>query len=58
MAQHPRLSTHQQPALPLIEMRKNRLELRHQSLLNLHRHAHNRSTGYNPASYGLFLCAP
>jgi hypothetical protein len=41
MTQRPRLGRHQQPPLPLIQMREDHLELRRQHLPgNLH-HAHN-----------------
>ena len=54
MAQRPRLGPHQQPPLPLIQMREDHLELRRQHLPgNLH-HAHTTSACRIPGSYGLF----
>jgi hypothetical protein len=48
------LSAHQQPPLPLIQMRQDRLELRRQHLLSNLNHAHTTSGCRIPGSYGLF----
>ncbi len=54
MAQRPGLRSHQEPPLPLIQMREDRPELRRQHLPgNLH-HAHTTQACPIPGSYGLF----
>src|SRR5438128_11648540 len=58
MSQHPRLGPHQQPALPLIQMRKDRLELGREHLPGLFHDAHTTPTSRIPEGYGLFFCAP
>ena len=59
MPQDPRLSAHQQPPLPLIQMRKDRLELRRQQLPGI-RHAlpHTTPAGASRRSCGLFIDKP
>jgi hypothetical protein len=52
MPQRPRLSAHQQPPLPLIQMREDRAELRRQNLLRFLVAAHTTSACRNPGSYG------
>ena len=60
MTQHPRLSTHQQPALPLIQMREDHLELRRQKLPGIHAMSTRPTTspGGNHGTYGLFIDEP
>jgi hypothetical protein len=58
MADHPGFRPHQQPPLPLIQMRKDHLELgRQRRLCPLH-HAHTTSMTAKIRTYGLFLGAP
>jgi hypothetical protein len=54
MAQRPRLGPHQQPPLPLIQMREDHRELRRQNLAGYHHAAHTTSACRIPGSYGLF----
>jgi hypothetical protein len=58
MPQRPRLGAHQQPPLPLIQMREDRPELRRQHLLGDHHGAHTTPACQNPGSYGLFSGKP
>ena len=58
MPQRPGLSAEQQPPLPLIQMREDRLELRRQHLRCFHHAAHTTSACRIPGSYGLFFCKP
>ncbi len=55
--ERPRLSTHQQPPLPLIEIREDRLELRYQ---RFPAHPEPHSAGSCPirGTYGLFFDGP
>ncbi len=56
MSQRPGLGSHQQPPLPLIQMREDRLELRRQHLPGfLHCRPYHTSMP-TPGSYGLFFC--
>jgi hypothetical protein len=43
MAQQPRLGAHDQPPLPLVQVREQRRELRRQHLLSVHGHRHTTS---------------
>ena len=54
MPQRTGLSTHQQPPLPLIQMREDRPELRRQNLAGYHHAAHTTPACRLPGSYGLF----
>ena len=56
MPQDPGLRPHQQPPLPLIQMREDRLELRRQQLPGI-RHAlpHTTTPGAATRTYGLFI---
>ena len=56
MSQRPGLGAHQQPPLPLIQMREDRLELRRQHLSGFLHGAHTTPNARNPGSYGLFFC--
>ena len=56
MAQRAGLSTHQQPPLPLIQMREDRHELRRQRPHRFLCAAHTTSACRIPGSYGLFFC--
>jgi len=58
MPQRPRLSAHQQPPLPLIQMREDHLELRRQNLPGFLADARTTSACRNWGSYGLFFCEP
>ena len=58
MTQRPRLGPHQQPPLPLIQMREDRLELRRQHLPGDHHAAHTTSGCRHPGGYGLFFGKP
>jgi hypothetical protein len=58
MAQRPRLGSHQQPTLPLIQMREEHLELRCQHLLGLHRHGHTTSNTTPQRNRYLFFGNP
>ena len=55
MPQRPGLSTHQQPPLPLIQMREDRRELRRQNPHYFLCAAHTTSACRIPGSYGLFF---
>jgi hypothetical protein len=57
MPQRPRLSTHQQPPLPLVEMREDRLKLRRQRFL-AHSEPHSTRLCRNHGTYGLFSGNP
>ena len=50
------LGPHQQPPLPLIQMREDRLELRRQHLSGFLHGANTTPTRGIPGSYGLFFC--
>jgi hypothetical protein len=50
MAQHPRLGPHQQPPLPLVQMREQHLELRRQRRLGFPNGIHAASLSHQPAS--------
>jgi hypothetical protein len=56
MTQDPGLSPHQQPPLPLIQMREDRLELRREQLPGI-RHAirHTTTSGASTRTCGLFI---
>jgi hypothetical protein len=58
MPQRPGLSRHQQPPLPLIQMREDHRELRRQDLRCFLFTAHTTSACRIPGSYGLFFCKP
>jgi hypothetical protein len=58
MTEHPRLGRHQQPTLPLVQMRKDHLELRRKLLPSLHHDRNTTATTGIPRSYDLFLCMP
>ena len=55
MPQRPGLRPHQQPPLPLIQMREDRLELRRQHPCRFLVAAHTTSACRIPGSYGLFF---
>jgi hypothetical protein len=48
--------SHQQPPLPLIQMREDRRELRRQNLHCFLVAAHTTAACRLPGSYGLFFC--
>ena len=56
MPQRPGLGAHQQPPLPLIQMREDHLELRRQHLPGYRHDAHTTTACPIPGSYGLILC--
>ena len=56
MSQRPGLGPHQQPPLPLIQMREDHLELRRQHLPGFLRSAHTTSMCQTLGCYGLFFC--
>jgi hypothetical protein len=58
MPQRPGLSRHQQPPLPLIQMREDHRELRRQNIRCFLITAHTTAACRIPGSYGLFLCEP
>ena len=56
--QRPGLGRHQQPPLPLIQMREDHRELRRQNLHCFLFAAHTTSACRIPGCYGLFFCNP
>jgi hypothetical protein len=56
MPQRPGLSAHQQPPLPLIQMREDHREFRRQDLRCFLVTAHTTAACRIPGSYGLFFC--
>jgi len=58
MPQRTGLGLHQQQLLPLIQMREDRPELRHQNLAGYHHAAHTTPACRIPGSYGLFSGKP
>ena len=58
MPQRPGLRSHQQPSLPLIQVREDRLELRRQHPCRFLIAAHTTSACRIPGSYGLIFCKP
>ena len=56
MPQRPGLSRHQQPPLPLIQMREDHRELRRQDLRCFLFTVHTTAACRIPGSYGLFFC--
>ena len=58
VAQRTGLGAHQQPPLPLVQVREDRLELRRQYLPGFLRSAHTTPMCQIQGSYGLFLCKP
>jgi hypothetical protein len=56
MSQRPGLGTHQQPPLPLIQMREDLSKLHGQNPHCFIVAAHTTSACRIPGSYGLFLC--
>jgi len=58
MPQRPGLGAHQQPPLPLIQMREDHRELRRQNLRCFLFTAHITSACRTAGSYGLFFCKP
>ena len=56
MPQRPGLGRHQQPPLPLIQMREDHRELRRQDLRCFLFTAHTTAACRIPGSYGLFFC--
>ena len=56
VAQRPGLGAHQQPPLPLVQMREDRLELHCQYLPGFLRSAHSTPMCQILGTYGLFLC--
>ncbi len=56
MSQRPGLGPHQQPPLPLIQMREDHLKLRRQHLPGFLHSAHTTPMCQTPGSYGLFFC--
>ena len=56
MPQRPGLGPHQQPPLPLIQMRKDHLKLRRQHLPGFLHSAHTTPMCQISGSYGLFFC--
>ena len=58
MPQSPGLSPHQQPPLPLIQMREDRLELRRQHSPGFFRSSHTTPMWQILGSYGLFFRKP
>jgi len=58
MAQRPGLGADEQPPLPLIQMREDRLELRRQYLSGYLHDANTTPPRAIPGVYGLFFCGP
>jgi len=58
VAQRASFGTYQQPPLPLVQVREQRLELGRQRLLYLHRYAHTTPTKIQSKNDALILCKP